>query len=490
MDQGQTPLLTALVEHNQGGPLPFYVPGHKGGRDAPDALLELWGRAVFAYDATEVGDLDDLHAPTEAIARAEALAARAVGAAHTCFLTSGSTSGLLAAIMAVSFPGDKVLVPRNAHRSVLAGLILSGARPVYAWPLVDARTGIPQPLAVEAVDKALGRHPDLKAMVLLHPTYFGSVGETQVMIQRAKERGVRVVVDEAHGAHFPFSPAVFPPSALSMGADVVVQSWHKTLGALTGAAMLHCTGAGLDLLDRIRAFLRLVHTTSPSYLALASLDAARSHAATAPGSRWRRVGAYYAQVRECLAGVEEVSVYPGEINCHDPIKLVVKTKGFSARALAQEMTAHRMYPELVTDKICLFVLSTGVEGLVPAAELAESIGYAAGRASRTVMNGDSKDRAMLLWTQRPRAVMEPRSAALAPTDWVPLNDTRDRVVAELLVLYPPGSAIRCPGEVMDAETIEIMLVMLNEGHRFHGIGPSPEYPIAVMKAADDFSTRG
>lgn len=478
MDQGQTPLLATLVEHNQGCPLPFHVPGHKGGRMVRDDLLDLWGPSVFTYDVTEVGNFDDLHAPDGAIARAQELAAQAVGAAHTFFLTAGSTAGLLAALLAVSAPGDKVLVPRNAHRSVLAGMVLSGAQPVFIWPPLDCDMDVAGPLALETVEHALSRHPDARVMVLMHPTYFGCVGETQAIIALAKERGMCVVVDEAHGAHFPFS-SHFPASSLTMGADVVVQSWHKTLGALTGGAMLHCTGRGKEMLGRIRAFLRMVHTSSPSYLTLVSLDVARSHAATAPQSRWRRVKEYYGQLRDILDGVTGVSVYPGVISAQDPIKLVVKTNDFSARALARELAkAHSIHPELATEDVCLLVLGAGDKDLLSASELGRSIHEAARQARRDNKRKGRFD-ASWLW-ERPSAVMKPRDAALSPSEWVPLSEASGRICAELVAMYPPGSAVLCPGEVLDVKTADVIGNMLAENYRFHGVGPPPEYRIAVV----------
>ena len=337
MDQRQTPLFSALVEHSRRSRWPFHVPGHKGGRGIRQDLLAAWGAGVFTHDVTELDGLDDLHAPSGVIAEAEALAAAAVGAAHSCLLTSGATAGLLAAILTVCGRTEQVLMPRNVHRSVIAGLILAGAEPVFMWPSPEEDTDVLGPLTVSLMEEQLQKHSRVKVMLLPHPTYFGSVGNAKDMMDLAKGRGLQVIVDEAHGAHFPFSQH-FPASALQLGAQVVVQGWHKTLGALTGGAMLHCSPEASELVGRIRMFLRMVHTSSPSYLIMASLDVARSQAATAPAARWERTREYYEEVRVQLSQSSSVSVHSARTGAHDPLKLVLKTHGFRGRDLARELT--------------------------------------------------------------------------------------------------------------------------------------------------------
>ncbi|MGB0562894.1 MAG: aminotransferase class I/II-fold pyridoxal phosphate-dependent enzyme [Spirulinaceae cyanobacterium] len=270
----QSPLtiLRTLQELSQRPHAPFYTPGHKRGVGASAAFQELLGAAALQADLPELPELDNLFAPEGAIAAAEALAAQTFGAEQTWFLVNGSTSGIIAAILATCGPGEKILVPRNLHQSVVSGLILSGADPVFVQPPYDPVTDLAYGLTAEAIAAALQTHPDVRAVLVLYPTYHGVCSDLGAIAALVHDQNLPLIVDEAHGAHFAFHPEL-PPSALSCGADLVVQSTHKTLGALTQAAMLHRRGDRVAP-QRISRALQLVQSTSPSYLLLASLEAA------------------------------------------------------------------------------------------------------------------------------------------------------------------------------------------------------------------------
>jgi arginine decarboxylase len=278
LEQTQAPFLSALRFCAQRPQAAFYAPGHKRGQGAPVLLRELLGEGALRADLPELTELDNLFAPEGVIFQAQTLAAEAFGAEQTWFLANGSTCGLEAAILAVCNPQDKILVPRNMHRSVVAGLVLAGARPVFMEPEYSPEWGLALGIPAETVAAALAHHPDIKAVLVVSPTYHGITSNLEAIAATAQAHDIPLLVDEAHGPHFAFHPAL-PAAALAQGADLVVQSTHKVLAALSQASMLHVRGNRIDR-DRLHAALQLTQSTSPNSLLLASLDAARHQMAT------------------------------------------------------------------------------------------------------------------------------------------------------------------------------------------------------------------
>lgn len=349
-DQAAAPLVQALLEYAAQNPARFHMPGHKGkaykvkacgsagasagtGTGATDldlAYLLLAGGGAFAADVTEVDGLDDLHAPEGAIREAQCLAAQAYGADETFFLVNGSTCGLHAAIMATCRPGDEVIVSRDTHMAVAGGLVLSGARPVYIAPEVDELYEIPLGPSPDALRTALCHHPRARAVVLTNPNYYGVAPDIKTLVAMVHDYGKIAVVDEAHGAHLPFHEAL-PPSALEAGADAVVSGAHKSLPAMTQASFLHLKGGAVDP-EAVRRMLRLIETTSPSYVLMASLDAARRVAATRGRELLNGVLRSAAAARERLSRLPGVMCLDAERLAvrgfaHDPTKLVISFAG-------------------------------------------------------------------------------------------------------------------------------------------------------------------
>lgn len=306
LDKHRAPLYERIIEHHDSRPISFHVPGHKQGDAVPvvpeeilpgdviprEAVSEaaIWGKAIpgkavqdagrrnrlrawMEYDYTEITGLDDLNQPTGVIKEAEQLAAQCFGADHTFFLVQGSTLGNLAMILSVCAPGDVILVDRFVHKSVIHGLMLANAKAVFLPPVWDPITGYPAGIQVSALEEALRRYPAAKALFLTRPNYYGQAADLAEIISIVHRAGIPLLVDEAHGAHFGFHEAV-PPSALSFGADAVVQSTHKMLSGLTMGAMLHIQGPRVDQ-ERIAQTIRILQTSSPSYPIMASLDMAR-----------------------------------------------------------------------------------------------------------------------------------------------------------------------------------------------------------------------
>ncbi len=278
-DQRRTPLWDALAGYVRDGVTRFHMPGHKGGPGIHPMLKDALGEAVFAIDVTGVEGLDDLHEPGGVLREAQALAAQAFGADRSFFLVNGTSAGVQAMILSLCRPGDKLILSRNMHKSIMAGVILSGAHPVFVAPEVEARLGMALGPDPERVRTALGRHPDARGVLLVNPTYYGVAGRLAPIAETAHARGMALLVDEAHGPHFRFHPDL-PEPALVCGADACAQGMHKILGGMTQASILHVRGRRLDV-DRLEAVLRLLQSTSASYVLMASLDVARMQAATA-----------------------------------------------------------------------------------------------------------------------------------------------------------------------------------------------------------------
>ena len=277
LDQTKTPIVTTLQNLTQKSHAPFYAPGHKHGKSIPQPLTELLGKKVFPADLPELPELDNLFAPDGVIQEAQELAAETFGALHTRFLVNGSTAGIIAGILATCGNGDKIILPRNIHQSVISGLILSGAIPIFIHPEYDFHWDIPLSITPESITQTLAKHPDTKAVMIVYPTYHGVCGNIRAIAQQVHKYNIPLLVDEAHGPHFAFHSEL-PIPALIGGADLSVQSTHKTLGAMTQASMLHIGSNRIDLY-RLQQALQILQSSSPSYLLLASLDAARQQMA-------------------------------------------------------------------------------------------------------------------------------------------------------------------------------------------------------------------
>ncbi|KUK07839.1 MAG: Arginine/lysine/ornithine decarboxylase, partial [Caldanaerobacter subterraneus] len=266
-----TPLYDALMEYVKKETVPFHMPGHKQGRVLPKEYIE----NLAKIDLTEVPGLDNLHNPDGPILEAEKLAAKAFGSKQAFFLVNGSTAGIYAAMYAVLNPTDKVLVMRNSHKSVYNGVVLTQSIPVYLLPEIDYENGIAMGIDVEKLEEVLQKERDVKAVVVTHPNYYGFCSDIEKIVDIVHKYGKILIVDEAHGAHFPFSNNL-PKSSIKAGADIVVQSLHKTLTSFTQTSILHLNSDRVDV-DRLKYSLSLFQSTSPSYILMSSIDMAREY---------------------------------------------------------------------------------------------------------------------------------------------------------------------------------------------------------------------
>lgn len=272
MSQSRTPLLDAIKEYHREGVIPFDVPGHKHGKGVPE-LRAFLGETVMQVDVNSMKCLDNLSNPTGIIAEAESLLADAYNADEAFFLVNGTSAGVQAMIMSVCRPGEKLILPRNAHKSATNGLIMSGANPIYIHPEFHEKYGIALGVEVDDIRRTILNNKDAKAIFLINPTYYGSTSDLRSIVTLAHEHDMAVLVDEAHGAHLHFHNEL-PMSAMEAGADMAAVSLHKTGGSLTQSSALLMKGNRTNG-KYIRKIINLNQTTSASYLLMTSLDVAR-----------------------------------------------------------------------------------------------------------------------------------------------------------------------------------------------------------------------
>ncbi|MBD1919057.1 MULTISPECIES: aminotransferase class I/II-fold pyridoxal phosphate-dependent enzyme [Cyanophyceae] len=482
LDQSQTPILTALQASSQRPHAAFYAPGHKRGQGASPRLRELLGAAALAADLPELPELDNLFAPEGVILEAQELAAEAFGAEHTYFLANGSTCGIEAAILATCGPGEKIIVPRNAHRSVIAGLVLSGAMPIFVAPEYSAEPGLALGVKAETIATTLAHHPDARAVLLVSPTYHGICSEVGAIASLAHHHGIPLIIDEAHGPHFAFHPDL-PTPALALGADLVVQSTHKVLGALSQAAMLHTRGDRIDR-SRLQAALQLTQSTSPNSLLLASLDAARHQMAIEGKELLANTLALVQQMRTELAKISGLGVIDkptvtafSSVSDLDLTRLTVDVSGLGLTGLEADEILHEelgVTVELPELRHLTLIVSLGntdedrqrcVAGFRLLAEK-----YAKQCAAAEVWPQPASDYTDTSFTL---PQVSPREAFFAPTETVRAEAAIGRISADTISAYPPGIPAIVAGEVIGEGAIAHLIAIKQQGGYVTG-GNAPE----------------
>jgi arginine decarboxylase len=497
LNQNHTPLLNTLKTCSDRLHAPFYTPGHKRGAGISPRLAEYFGKAVFRADLPELTQLDNLFAPSGVIQEAQQLAAEAFGAAQTWFLVNGSTCGIEAAILATCGMGDKIILPRNVHSSAIAGLILSGAMPIFINPEYDSVLDIAHSITPNALKAALQKHPDAKAVMIVYPTYYGVCGDIKAIAQITHQYNIPLLVDEAHGAHFAFHPEL-PIPALAAGADLSVQSIHKTLGAMTQASMLHIQGNLIDS-DRISKALQLVQSTSPSYILLASLDAARQQMAL----HGRELMSHTLQLAEeartrinqipglsvlhvpLLACGEGLGVgFPGFVTL-DKTRLTVNVSNLGITGFAAEEILDAEFgvtAELASLQNLTFIISLGntkedIEQLVQAFTTLAKI-TPASEGGELKMHNLMWDDFVNLGDAMP---MSPREAFFALTETLPLEKTPYSISSEIVCPYPPGIPVLMPGEIITKAAVEYLRQIQAMGGFISGCADSSLNTLQVVK---------
>ena len=491
--QTKTPLLDALRDRTNHPHSPFYAPGHKGGQGISGPLVEFFGAAVFQADLPELPELDNLFNPEGVIGEAQNLAAEAFGAEHTRFLANGSTCGIIAAIVATCGPGDKIILPRNIHQSAISGLILSGAIPIFVNPEYNSDWDIANCITPESAAAALEQNPDAKAVMVVYPTYHGVCGDLRAIAKITHQYNIPLLVDEAHGAHFNFHPKL-PESALSIGADLTVQSIHKTLGAMTQASMLHVKSSRVDI-QKLNRALQLVQSTSPSYLLLASLDAARQQIALHGEQLMAQTLRLAEKARSGISQIPGLSVLellntPGFVDL-DQTRLTVKVSDLGLTGFAADEILHSQLgvtAELPMLQHLTFIISLGnresdIDNLVK--------GFMILEARKTRQGGKEEEpppappkggklgrRKKEDFSHPP---LSPRDAFFSPTETVEADKAVDRPSAELICPYPPGIPVLMPGEIITQQALEYLQQILAGGGKITGCSDPSLQTLKVVR---------
>lgn len=466
--QEQAPVWEALLAHVRAAYTPFHVPGHKGGRGAPSELAAAWGRSLMEFDLTELPGLDNLHAPAGAIRAAQELAAKLYGADASFFLVGGTTAGLIAAVLAVTRPGMRLILPRHAHRSFLAAAILGDLEPVFYPVYVDKEWLLPGGWDEEAAEALIRRTRGAGAVVLVHPTYHGLIGRARELATAAHAASLPVIADEAHGPHFYLHPDL-PPGALTLGADLAAQSTHKLLGSLTQSSWLHIAGERVAA-AQVQEVLRWLESSSPSYLLLASLDLARRQAALMGRSAWGRTLELAERVRAKIGRLTgltclDASSWPG-VTGQDPCKLTLKVSELGLTGLeaaAYLRRTHGIQVEMA-DLCTILLIFTPADGEETAKRLLVAL---------SALVREKRGEKGRVWNlpELPLPVqrLRPRQAAFARQVSVPWQAARGRVAARALVPYPPGIPLLWPGEEVTPEVLEVAEAYRRAGVELQGV---------------------
>jgi lysine decarboxylase len=467
LNQNATPILDGLKLLANTPDAAFYAPGHKRGQGVSNQLINLMGNDVFKADLPELPELDNLFTPDGVILEAQQLAAETFGADFTYFLINGSTCGIIAAILAICHPGDKIILPRNIHKSIISGLILSGAIPIFINPVYNSNWDIYYGISPESLADALRKHTDSKAVMVVYPTYQGVCCDLQKIAQITHQYNIPLLVDEAHGAHFFFHENL-PPSALSQGADLTVQSTHKVLGSLTQTSMLHLKGNKIDL-NRISQALELVQSTSPNYLLLASLDAARQQMALHGQKLMNKTIKLAQQARgrlKSLKGLQILELEKSQLSfTHlDVTRLTVDVRALGLTGYEVDEILHQklgVTAELPMLNSLTFIISLGnieadIDKLVDGfSALIADTNYPPYQGEIGGINPYNQE-------DNNSYKMSPREAFFATKKTIELENSIGYISGELICPYPPGIPVLIPGEIITTEAISYLQKVISK----------------------------
>jgi arginine decarboxylase len=484
-DQPTAPYLDAIVAYGFRGSTRFHVPGHKAGAGADPGLLAALGEDALTLDIPQdIQGIDLGPAPTP-YARAEQLAADAHGAARAWFLTNGATQGNHALCLALAGPGERVVLQRNSHASMIDGLVLSGGVPTFVAPAYDQELGMAHGVTPDALDAALARAPGARAAFIVSPTYYGMAADVAGCAEVCHAAGVALVVDQAWGPHFGFHPAL-PPSALQQGADAVLMSTHKIVGSLTQSALLHVAPTGRVDAARLGRMVRLVRSTSQSSLLMASLDAARRQLVVHGEALLSRTMAAGAAARAAIDEVPGVHVIDNELVGRpgvagwDPLRIVidVRASGCTGYEVADALrSGYDIHVELATHATLVLVL-----GLAQPREDLERFAHDFAQVmARLERPGEGHAVVRTSGALVNEVVVSPRDAFLSETDVVAVDDSPGRVSAESIAGYPPGIPALLPGERITEEAIAYLREIKAAGARLHGASDPGFATINVLR---------
>ncbi|WP_079524862.1 aminotransferase class I/II-fold pyridoxal phosphate-dependent enzyme [Halobacillus hunanensis] len=462
--QHKMPLYEALLNLKKEESYSFHVPGHKFGTVFSESGKELF-QSILEVDATEIAGLDDLHAAKGVIKEAQELASQFFESDDTYFLVNGTTSGILAAVLSVCRPGDTVIVQRNCHKSILHGLELAGAQPVFLMPDYEKDTGRYSGVNAEIINEALKQHSEASAVFLTYPDYFGRVFDMKRVCEVVHNYHIPVVVDEAHGVHFKLG-LPFPPSAIDLGGDLIIQSAHKMAPAMTMASYLHVKGEKIDQ-SRLNYYLQVFQSSSPSYPLMASLDLARHYLASFTQADKSNLLTYIDGLRKVWA---EASSYWGLLPggyLDDPLKLTLEARGgLSGFQVAEVLEAHHLYPELATEKQVL--LTIGLTPNMNLHKLHERLEEVNCQLKKQLKNATiSVDQP--LFPKFQTLDIDYAEMSLRSSEFVEWRYAANRICAEAVIPYPPGIPFILKGERVSKEQVNGVNALLRQGASFQNV---------------------
>jgi arginine decarboxylase len=465
LNQQETPLFSTLLRHVERKPTQFHIPGHKHGQGMETSFQEFVGLNALSLDLINIAPLDDLHHPTGPIKAAQELAALAFGADYTFFSVQGTSTAIMAMVLSTVGPGDKILVPRNVHKSVLTAIIMADAFPVFLQPELDGRLGIAHGLSVETVADALSEHPDAKALLVINPTYFGISADLTRIVELAHGHGVPVLVDEAHGICMNFHDEL-PLSAMQAGCDMAATSVHKLGGSMTGSSVLNVK-EGMINPRHVQVIMSMLTTTSTSYLLLASLDVARKQLVLHGRELVGRAIELAQTARAAINAIPGLYCVGREILetsatfALDPTKLTISVKdlgitGYDVERMLREEYNIEVELSDLYNILCIVSWGDNLSDL-------QSLIDALAQISETYQSRASRKEVNVHAPSMPTLRMSPRAAFYAPTEVVPLVESVGRIMAEMIMVYPPGIPILLPGEEVTEDNLAYIEENLRAG---------------------------
>lgn len=488
-NQQRAPLYEAVVAYARKHKISFHTPGHKHGSAIPAAFRRFAGDAVFDMDLTLLAEVDSLHDPISVIAHSQDLAAQAYAADKAWFLVNGSSAGNQTMILATCRPGDQVIIPRNCHSSVLSGILLAGCEPVFMRPEVNSELAIYTNVTVGEVEQALRKYPKARAVLVTSPTYHGIAADLSRIAKVVHAAGLPLLVDEAHGPHFKFHDEL-PRSAMDSGADMCVQSTHKILAGMTQASLLMAKGGRVDF-SRVSRVLKILTTTSPSYILMSSIDMARRQMALEGKKLLSRALRLARKAREEINDIEGLRCFGREViglaGIHDldETKLTVAVGGLGMTGYEVASILNKKFDIQVeyADLFSVFLLVSFGNTDYEIRKLRAAFRYVALRAS-----GKRKKSQPYRWSLpafQARPAMNPRRAMFSDTVRVPFEKSIGRISAEAISPYPPGIPLVVPGERVSREVMEALLYVKNMGARIQGPQDSSLKTLKVVVSKQD-----
>ena len=483
LDQNQAPIYEAMVKLRKKRIVPFDVPGHKRGRGNPE-LVELLGEKCVSIDVNSMKPLDNLGHPISIIRDAEELAADAFGASHAFLMIGGTTSSVQTMILSTCKAGDKIILPRNVHKSAINALVLCGAIPIYIEMSVDPKIGIALGLENDRVAQAIKGHPDAKAILINNPTYYGICSDLKGLTEMAHEAGMIVLVDEAHGAHLHFTDKL-PISAMDAGADMAAVSMHKSGGSLTQSSLL-LIGEQMNP-EYVRQIINLTQSTSASYLLMASLDISRRNLALRGKESFEKVielseyarreinaiGGYYAYSKELIDGVSVCDF--------DVTKLSVYTQGIG-------LTGIEVY-DLLRDEYDIQIEFGDIGNILAYISIGDRIQdierlVGALADIKRLYSRDGKDLIAGEYIQ-PELVLSPQEAFYSERKSLTLDESVGQICGEFVMCYPPGIPILAPGERITREIVDYIQFAKERGCSLQGTEDPEVNHINVIKRKEN-----